>query len=320
MSAAARGPLAFLLQSQTGQWVTLSLGAAYAFPEQAKMVLGDLGSYASLAKQMSGFQTPSLGDQAVATISPQPHSIIIHQTLPSNGKNQVVTLLVKVVIGGSACWLGYFALTNALPEYMQEFFPVTRKYFAKTSKFLVGTIEKVKDALEEQIGMVSRKQDDLSKKLDGTHESVQGLHRELGDARSDLDKLGDSMARQELTLNSSHKTTSYTSKGVTLLVRCVASMLPSNDRTVHDLAAYIKDGEEISKHEQKEDQKRRLESAVLKTPVSSMMSPPGRLIGQQQIQEPNLMIRESRADSDLDSLEDVHSMLGITPGQSFIMT
>lgn len=314
MSAAARGPLAFLLQSQTGQWLTLSLGAAYAFPEQAKMVFGDLGSYASLAKQMSGFQTPSLGDQAVAT-APQPHSIIIHQTLPSNGKNQVVTLLVKVVIGGSACWLGYFALTNALPEYMQEFFPVTRKYFAKTSKFLVGTIEKVKDALEEQIGMVSRKQDDLSKKLDGTHESVQGLHRELGDARSDLDKLGDSMARQESTLNSSHKTTSYTSKGVTLLVRCVASMLPSNDRTVHDLAAYIKDGEEISKHEQKQEQKRRLDSAVLKKPVSSMMSPPGRLI-----EQPNLMIRESRADSDLDSLEDVHSMLGITPGRSFITT
>merc|ERR1712194_2045 len=167
------------------------------------------------------------------------------------------------------------------------------------------------------------KQDDLSKKLDGTHDSVEGLHKKLGDTRGDLDKLGASMARQESTLSSSHKTTSYTSKGVTLLVRCVASMLPSNDRTVHDLAEYIKDGEEIKKHEQKQERQRRINGAVLKTPVSSMMSTAGRLAGLHQTPkkpEHNLMVRESRADSDLDSLEDVHSILGITPGQSLLMT
>jgi len=318
-AAAARGPLAFLLQSQTGQWVTISLGAMYAFPEQAKLILGDLGSYAALAKQMSGFTVPTLDDKAVAQLAQQqPQSIIIHQTLPSDGKNQVVTLLVKVVIGGSACWLGYFALTNALPDYVQEFFPVTRKFFAKTSKFLVSSIEQVKNVLEEQIGVVSRKQDDLSKKLDGTHDSVQGLHRELGDARGDLDKLGASMARQESTLSSSHKTMSYTSKGVTLLVRCVASMLPSNDRTVHDLAEYIKDGDEIKKHELKQDQQRRIADAALKTPVS-MMKTPGRLLASPAPAQSQILIRESRADSDMDSLEDVHSILGITP-QSTIVT
>lgn len=314
-AAAARGPLAFLLQSQTGQWVTISLGAMYAFPEQAKMVLGDLGSYASLAKQMSGFTVPSLDDKAVERVAPQPQSIIIHQTLPgSDGKNQVVTLLVKVVIGGSACWLGYFALTNALPDYVQEFFPVTRKFFAKTSKFLVSSIEQVKNILEEQINTVMRKQDDLSDKLDNTHDSVQGLHKELGDARDDLDRLGASMSRQESTLSSSHKTMSYTSKGVTLLVRCVASMLPTNDRTVHDLAEYIKDGEEIKKYEEREEQQRRIRGSALKTPVSSMMSPPGRIAPTPQ----NLMIRESRADSDMDSLEDVHSVLGIRPGHLLV--
>jgi len=257
MSAgAARGPLAFLLQSQTGQWMTISLGAIYAFPEQAKLVLGDLGQYALLAKQMSGFPIPSLEDKgatAAATTMQQPQSIIIHQTLPSSHStsNTYVGLLLKIVIGGSACWIGYFALTNALPEYFQEFFPVTRKFFAKTSKFLVNSLEQVKQALEDQILNVSKKQDDLSKQIDGTHDSLKGLHHQLGDARTDLDKLGDSMARQESTLNQSSKTTSYTSKGVTLLVRCVASMLPTNDRTVHDLAEYIKDGEEIQKHEQK---------------------------------------------------------------------
>jgi hypothetical protein len=309
-AAAARGPLAFLLNSQTGQWVTISLGAMYAFPEQAKLVLGDLGSYATLAKRMSGFTVPSLDEKALERVAPQPQSIIIHQTLPgSDSKNQVTTLLIKVVIGGSACWLGYFALTNALPEYMQEFFPVTRKFFAKTSKFLVSSIEQVKNVLEEQIGVVMSKQDDLSKKLDGTHESVEGLHKELGDARDDLDKLGASMSRQESTLSASHQTMSYTSKGVTLLVRCVASLLPTNDHTVHDLAEYIKDGEEIKMHEEKQERQRRIAGSALKTPVSSMMTP-----------QPNLMIRKSRADSDMDSLEDVHSVLGIKAGRSLLMT
>lgn len=314
-AAAARGPLAFLLQSQTGQWVTISLGAMYAFPEQAKLVLGDLGNYAALAKQMSGFAVPSLDDKAVVAAAPQPQSIIIHQTLPSHGKDQVVTLLIRVVIGGSACWLGYFALTNALPDYVQEFFPVTRKFFAKTSKFLVSSIEQVKNVLEEQINNVIRKQDDLSKKLDGTHDSVKGLHKELGDARDDLDKLGDSMARQESTLTASHKTMSYTSKGVTLLVRCVASMLPTNDRTVHDLAEYIKDGEEIKKYEEKQLQQQRLSNSVMKAPISMLSSNVSRIVQKPLEPEKNLMIRESRADSDLDSLQDVHSVLGITPGQ-----
>jgi len=316
-AAAARGPLAFLLNSQTGQWVTIGMGAAYAFPEQAKMVLGDLGGYATLAKQMSGFTVPALDEKAVEKVAPsQPQSIIIHQTLPGSDQNKAVTLLIKVAVGGTACWVGYMVLTNALPEYMQEFLPVTRKFFAKTSKFLVSSIEQVKNALEEQINAVIGKQDELSNKLDDTHASVEGLHKELGDARRDLDRLGDSMSRQESTLTASHKTMSYTSKGVTLLVRCVASMLPTNDRTVHDLAEYIKDGEEIKKHEEKQEQQRRIQGSALKTPLSSsMMSPTGRIMPQ-----PQILIRESRADSDMDSLEDVHAVLGIKPGQSLVMT
>lgn len=315
--SAARGPLAFLLRSQTGQWLTISMGAMYAFPEQAKLVLGDLGNYATLAKQLSGFTVPTLDDKAVEKVAPQPQSIIIHQTLPGSDQNKIVALAVKVVVGGSACWLGYMVLTNALPEYMQEFFPVTRKYFAKTSKFLVSSIEQVKNVLEEQINAVIGKQDDLSRKLDGTNESVEGLHKKLGAAQGDLDRLNASMGRQESTLTASHKTMSYTSKGVTLLVRCVASMLPTNDRTVHDLAEYIKDGEEIKKHEEKQEQQRRIQNSAMKTPLSSsMMSPTGRMMPTPQ----NLMIRESRADSDMDSLEDVHSVLGIKPGQALVMS
>jgi hypothetical protein len=311
----ARGPLAFLLQNQAGQWMTISLGAIYAFPEQAKMVLGDLGNWSSLAKQLSGFNVPTLQDgnkQLAVQAAPQP--IIIHHHNGSSDTNQYVSLLIKVAIGGTACWLGYFALTNALPEWVQEYFPVTRKFFAKTSKFLVASIEQVRDVLEKQIGIVSKKQDDLSDKLDNTHDSVLGLHKELGDARTDLNNLNNSMARQESTLNASSRTQSYTSKGVTLLVRCVASMLPSNDHTVHDLAEYIRDGEEISKHEQKQEQQRRLSGvAFRKTPVS-MISP------NPKQQQPLMLVRKSRADSDMDSLEDVHSVLGIKPGQSFLQS
>lgn len=190
-AAAARGPLAFLLQSQTGQWLTISMGAMYAFPEQAKAILGDLGSYAVLAKQMSGFNAPSLENQAnqVATAAP-PQQIVIHQMVPSgDGKNQYVGLLIKVVVGGSACWIGYFALTNALPEYVQE----------------------------------------------------------------------------------------------------------------------------IKKHEEKELREKRLAGvSVRKTPVSMIARP--------KVEAPNLVIRRSRADSDMDSLEDVHSVLGIRPGHSYLVT
>ena len=317
----ARGPLAFLLQNQAGQWMTISLGAIYAFPDQAKMILGDLGNWSSLVKQLSGFNVPTLQDgaKAVAAVAPPQPIIIHHHNGSSSDRNQYISLAIKVAIGGTACWLGYFALTNALPEWVQEYFPVTRKFFAKTSKFLVQSIEKVRDVLEKQIGIVSKKQDDLSDKLDTTHESVLDLHNELGNARSDLNNLNNSMSRQESTLNASSRTQSYTSKGVTLLVRCVASMLPSNDHTVHDLAEYIKDGEEISKHEQKQEQQRRLSGvAFRKTPVSStMISPPPK---KEQQQQPLMLVRESRTDSDMDSLEDVHSVLGITPGQPFLQS
>jgi len=316
MAAPASGPLAFLLRSQTGQWMTISLGAIYAFPEQAKMVIGDVGTWGSLVKQLSGFTVPTLEDakQVAVQAAPAVAPIIIHQhhtnTGSDSGKNQLVSIAIKVAIGGSACWIGYFVVTNALPEYVQEFFPVTRKFFAKTSSFLASSIEKVKDVLEEQIGIVSRKQDDISDKLDDTHDSVLGLHKELGDARYELNELSDSMSRQESTLSESHRTHSYTSRGVTLLVRCVATMLPSNDRTVNDLAEYIKDGAEIQKYE---EEKRRL-SNVRKTPISMISPDPTKKTMERSKSVPldnSYLIRESRADSDMDSLEDVHSVLGI---------
>jgi len=310
MAAPASGPLAFLLRSQTGQWMTISLGAIYTFPEQAKSVFGDVGTYTSLVKQLSGFNIPTLEDGkqlAVAAAAPAVAPIIIHQhhTNSNSGKNQLVSIAIKLAIGGTACWIGYVVVTTALPDYVQEFFPVTRKFFAKTSRFLQSSIDKVKEVVEEQMGILSHKQDDLSDKLDDTHDSVRGLQNGLQDTRYDINELTHSMERQESTLSASHRTHSYTSRGVTLLVRCVATMLPSNDRTVNDLAEYIKDGEEIQKYE---EEKRRLSDSVRKTPISMIGSPDPT---KKPLPDNNLLIRESRADSDMDSLEDIHSILGI---------
>lgn len=132
------------------------------------MVLGELGSLSGMKFPELGFSSDSGGKEIVATATTTAPAapIIIHQTVPAtDGKNQYVTMLVKVAIGGTACWIGYIVFTNALPEYVQEFLPVTRKLFSKTSKFLASSVEKVRVALEEKIGIVSRKQDELGKKI-----------------------------------------------------------------------------------------------------------------------------------------------------------
>merc|ERR1712238_606518 len=174
-----------------------------------------------MGKQLSGFNIPTLedGKQIVVAAAPAVAPIIIHQhhTNSSNdGKNQLVSIAIKVAIGGTACWLGYVVVTTALPDYVQEFFPVTRKFFAKTSKFLQASIDKVKEVV----------------------------------------------------------------------------------------------GEQIQKYEV---EKRRLSDSVTrKTPISMISPDPTTMQSKKPLlPDNNLLIRESRADSDMDSLEDVHSILGI---------
>ncbi|KAG7369621.1 hypothetical protein IV203_027367 [Nitzschia inconspicua] len=306
-AAAAKGPLAFLLRSQTGQWFTITLGAIYAFPEQAKALvfpaLKEASQWSDLAKQLS--QGVGAVDDKTAlksvTSASAPTPIIIHTGGSSSEKGGYVATIATYAIGAGACWVGFVVLTNALPEAVKEVMPVTRKFFSKTSHVLAEGIIQVKKVMEEKIAALSKKQDTMDAKLDDTHASVLSVQKDLVDTRGDISKLGDSMVRQEETLMSSKRLQSYTSKGVTLLVRCVASMLPTNDRSVNELAQYIKDGEEMGKREQEQ---RRL--SELRGPGSILSPPP----------EPktNYMIRESECDSSLHSLEDVNTILGIGPG------
>lgn len=322
-AGAARGPLAFLLQSQTGQWLTISLGALYAFPEQVKgmivfPVLREASQYSDVAKFIANGLGVSEGElkssttSATSSSSPSMQPIIIHTG--GNGNNSTSKTLTDTVtyyaLGAGACWVGYVVLSQALPETVQEMMPVTRRFFAKTSSVLAEGIIAVRKTLEAQIQGLSKKQDDLDGKLDDTHASVRSVQQDLADTRTDIQGLGESMDRCESTLLSSSRLQSYTSKGVTLLVRCVATMLPSNDRQVNELAQYIQDGEEMGKREQ--EQRRVLTAGIRGTPVSSMITP------QQQLPPPSkrrtsLFIRDSELDSSLHSLDDVNNVLGIGP-------
>jgi hypothetical protein len=305
--AAARGPLAFLLKSQSGQWMVISLGAIYAFPEQARQLLfpalKEASQWSDIAKQLSAGLGDGVEKAATTTTAVAPPTpIIIHTGGSSQGDNGVTGIIIKYSIMAGACWVGYIVLTQALPDAVQEVMPVTRKFFAKSSKVLAEGILQVKKVMETKIAMLSKKQDDMDAKLDNTHASVQNVQKDLDATRDDISKLGASMDRCEHTLISSKRLQAYTSKGVTLLVRCVAGMLPSNDRSVNELAQYIQDGEEIGKREQEQ---RRL--ADLKG-AGAILSP------EPPVTTKNYLIRDSELDSSLHSLEDVQSILGFGPG------
>jgi hypothetical protein len=311
--AAARGPLAFLLQSQSGQWLAISLGALYAFPDQVKGMillpaLREASQYSDVAKFLANGLGVSEGElkgsssASASTSSPSMQPIIIHTGNGGNGSKTLADTVTYYALGAGACWVGYVVLSQALPEAVQEMLPVTRRFFAKTSSVLADGIIQVRKSLEAQMKNLSKKQDDLEGKLDDTHRSVRSVQKELGETRGDIQGLGESMDRCESTLLSSSRLQSYTSKGVTLLVRCVATMLPSNDRQVNELAQYIQDGEEMGRREQEQ---RRL-AGVRGTPLSTITP-------QQPNRKTSLFIRDSELDSSLHSLEDVNKVLGIGP-------
>ena len=75
MSGAAQGPLKFLLQSSTGQYVCLGAGLYNFFPDQMKDVIGPI------AKQAMSLLDPSkVGIESKAL----PSNIIIQTSSPSS--------------------------------------------------------------------------------------------------------------------------------------------------------------------------------------------------------------------------------------------
>lgn len=238
MSASlARGPIQAFLSGATGQWFVLGAGALALFPERVDKLLGT-----NFEKAIAGF----FSEPKVSTAVTAPSPIIIHtgNTTDSNG-NTVTTTIVKYGCGAGTIWVAYMVASSMLPEWAQEMLPVSRKVFDRAVTNLGKGIINVKDVLSKQILNLMNKQDELSKKQDATHREVVSMHSELGEARQDLLDMSDALGRCEGQLESAERLHLYTSRGVKLLVRCVASVMPGNDRIMSELLQFTKDGEKI---------------------------------------------------------------------------
>ena len=244
-SAVSRGPLNALLQSAAGQWTLLGAGGYYlVFPEHVRQALSLHKAGAS--NSIAGSSAASSSSSSSSSLYPQ--MITIQTPFPSTGTRPAWTMIVYAVAGGAVCWLGYVACTQI--DVVAQLLPVTKQVFTQTTSALSRAIWNVKQALEEKLLGVSKKQDELSAKQCLTHEQVQDLHRNLEDARQELWQVRDSLERCEESLQKSHKLQSYTQRGVRLLVRCVTSFLPEDAAQRQDIQRFINEGAETSDQNQ----------------------------------------------------------------------
>lgn len=233
-AAAARGPLGILLQTSAGQYCVLGLGFYTLFPEKFQQLSNVIKLVASNddLNSKSGTHGP----------------IIIHTPSPTvigggggGGQRTWVGTITYAVIGAGACWAGYMVAVQVLPDAVSQFLPVTRSIFDKTSHSLGKGILTCKQVLEEKISFLSGQTEGLSKKQDETNKTVSHIKSELGEARMDLTLLQSIMQKCEGSLENSEGMQQYTLRGVRLLVRCVANMLPNDVETVDELARFIEE-------------------------------------------------------------------------------
>jgi len=174
-----------------------------------------------------------------------PAPIIIHTPSPTiiggNGSRTWAGTIAYTAAGATACWAGYVVMVELLPDTVGQFLPVTRSIFDKTSASLGKGILKCKTVLEEKIKEVSGQQEELGRKQDATNSTVSHIKGELGEARMDLSFLQNSLDRCENSLENSEGMHQFTARGVRLLVRCVANLMPDNQETAHELARFIEE-------------------------------------------------------------------------------
>jgi hypothetical protein len=264
-AAVGRGPLTFLLQSSGTQWVFIgAIGLGIVGTDRVRSVLVES---ITKALQLSQQQSSQLNNQNGERSggggggSGNMPPIVIHTgsnssgggsgggmgsgLLPSGG---IVGLAFQVTLGAVTCWAAYGVISNAsfIPDIVKEVLPVSRKLFDRAVKSLGEGIIHVRDSLSEQMAQLSQTQDELSKKQDKTLSEIDLVKGDVGDARQDLERMLDSLSRCESSLGSTQHVSNYTAKGVRLLVRCVAGMLPGNDRVLTELVQYIKEAEHQS--------------------------------------------------------------------------
>ncbi|CAJ1929443.1 unnamed protein product [Cylindrotheca closterium] len=239
-TAIARGPLKILLQNAAGQYILLGVGVYALFPEKVHKML----EYSPhLMKLVDGASSGSNNRSGRDNDRRQP--IIIHTPSPmiigGGGSKTWMGTAIYAAAGAGACWAGYIVLVQVLPDTVGQFLPVTRTIFDKTSVSLGKGILKCKTVLEEKIRQLAGQQEELGKKQDATNQTVSHIKSELGEARIDMSLLASSLDRCEGSLEKSEGMQQFTARGVRLLVRCVANMLPDNQDTALELSKFIEE-------------------------------------------------------------------------------
>lgn len=245
MSTAAlgRGPLAFLMHSAGSQWLMVGfIGLGLLGGDKVRSLIQE-----NLIKALSS--SPSyIGPDTTRQLSP----IVIHtgggMHSHSNSRSYF-GLALQVTIGAASCWAFYAFISTLMPECIKEVLPVNRKLFDRAVKSLGEGIIHVRDSLSEQIRSLLETQEELGEKQDKTLSQVMLVRDDLHDARSDLSRMGESLTRCESSLSSSKRLQGYTSRGVRLLVRCVAALLPGNDQVLAELLQYIKEAERMEEND-----------------------------------------------------------------------
>jgi hypothetical protein len=255
-AAGRSGPMNALLSSPAAQWASLGgLGAYVVSPEKVSATVQHLMNIASAT---SPFDHPHLSNSNSSDRHSVPSSIIIHTGSSSldgsgnsgNSRNGIVTTMVTYTLVAGCVWVTYTILSTALPEYIGQVLPVTRRVFDQTSQRLAVSLHKVKDVLGSQILAVMKKQDLLGDKQDNMHRDVQTLQDDVSCVRTDLLSVLESVDRCEATVQSSLALQSYTVRGVKLLVSAVSMVLPHNangsdhhGQMVRELEQYAREGQ-----------------------------------------------------------------------------
>jgi len=273
------------------------MGAFVVFPDKMQQLLQPILTRALQLMTLPDSSTAPATD--AATRAP----IVIHTGASIDSSSRLVTTVVSYGLGAAAVWLSYCFACQYLPEFITQMLPVTRQVFDKAISNLAKGIINVKESLGKQIASLSRKQDELGTKQDETHQDVVDIKDELGQARIDLASLNHSVDDCVVSLEYADRLQSYTARGVKLLVRCVATVLPTNDRIVTELAQFTKDGEEFRTN----NTRRTVETSVSQTPLPTLATNPQERTPENE--HPALIA--TQPPNQLDSVDDINEILGL---------
>ena len=257
MSAAAQAALKGPLSTALGQYLFLGFGTFVIFTgdngvSKAAREIATIALKLTTGKDLSSLL---FGEASLANSVNRNHGggapIVIHNIQPSssdsssssnrnllNRNGWTGTLLHLTLVSGT-CWTAYIIFSQYLPEQIKELLPVTRKYFEGAVTLLGQGIIRVRDALGEQIKMLSNKTDALADKQDETHNEVLGLKDDIGDVRVNIDDIALAISRCESSLGDAAGRQTYMSRGVRLLVQCVGDLLrPSNPAVAAEWCEY----------------------------------------------------------------------------------